>query len=251
VSDGEQGSDKKASQEADSQRVALLPQAVAASAMTLDTGSDAAGYAPAPAPPRLVRSGTGELSDEALILAIQRGDQKLGRQLYARLSRVIDATLTRVLGPGQPDHDDWAQAAFEEVVRSLHKGKFQQRCSLTSWAASIACHIGLNAIRTRKTERLIFDRDEQVEDPGTARTSRDLERSLVARDELRRLRVELAQMSPGRAEAVLLHDAFGYELSEIAALSQCSVAAVQSRLARGRKDLAERLALAQSRGEGS
>ena len=183
-----------------------------------------------------------EASDRALIEALRRGDQKLGRQLYVRLSRVIDATLSRVLGPNQPDHDDWAQAAFEEVVRSLCKGQFQGRCSLTSWAASIACHIGLNAIRSRKTERAIFDRRESVEDPGLPGTPRDLSRAIEARDELRWVRAELAQLTPGRAEAVLLHDAFGYDLSEIAALTHSTTAAVQSRLVRGRKDLAERLA---------
>ena len=182
-----------------------------------------------------------ELSDRALVEAVRRGDQKLGRQLYGRLSRVIDATLSRVLGPNQPDHDDWAQAVFEEVVRTIHNGQFQLRCSLTSWAASIACHIGLNAIRSRKTERAIFDRRERTSDPGLSSAPRDLYRSLEARDELRRVRLELAQLSPGRAEAVLLHDAFGYGVDEVAALTNSSLAAVQSRLVRGRKDLAERL----------
>jgi DNA-directed RNA polymerase specialized sigma24 family protein len=43
---------------------------------------------------------------------------------------------------------------------------------------------------------------------------------------------------------VLLHDAFGYDLSEVAALTSSTEAAVQSRLARGRRDLQERMALA-------
>ena len=248
MSQTEEESDKNDSQVADSSPVALLPGAVTAAAMTMEAGSEAAW--PATAAVRMLRASPEEVSDEALIAAIRRGDAKLGRLLYARLSRVIDATLTRVLGPGQPDHDDWAQAAFEEVVRTIHKGQFQQRCSLTSWAASVACHIGLNAIRTRKTERKFFDRDEPLDEPGLLGTERDLERSLVARDELRLLRTELAQMSPGRAEAVLLHDAFGYELKEVAALTQSTVAAVQSRLVRGRKDLAERLAAAKTRENG-
>jgi len=241
VSSTEKESDKNDRPVADSSPVALLPETVTAAAIALEAGSDAS-WPPA-ASPRLLRTTPEEVSDDALVLAIRRGDQKLGRLLYGRLSRVIDATLTRVLGPGQPDHDDWAQAAFEEVVRTIHKGQFQQRCSLTSWAASVACHIGLNAIRTRKTERKIFDRDERPAEQGLPGTERDLERSLVARDELRVLREQLAQLSPGRAEAVLLHDAFGYDLKEVAALTNSSVAAVQSRLVRGRKDLAERLAL--------
>jgi DNA-directed RNA polymerase specialized sigma24 family protein len=40
---------------------------------------------------------------------------------------------------------------------------------------------------------------------------------------------------------LLLHDVVGHELTEIAALTGASVAAVQSRLVRGRHELMERL----------
>jgi RNA polymerase sigma-70 factor (ECF subfamily) len=223
---------------ASSSDVALLPPQVSSAALTFDPTEVSW-----PSPSCRVVAGEAELSDEALVAAIQRGDRGLGRQLYARLIRVVDATLTRVLGPGQPDHDDFVQATFEEVVRTIHKGQFQRRCRLTSWAASIACHIGLNAIRTRRTERGIFDRNEDVAGPELPHAPRDTERALEARDELRQLRAALATLSPGRAEAVLLHDAFGYDLSEVAALTSSTEAAVQSRLVRGRRDLQERMGL--------
>ena len=221
---------------ASSEPVALLPSQVTSAMLAFDT-TDASWAA---TEPRL-RGAAGELSDDELVAAIQRGDKKVGRLLYSRLVRVIDATLSRVLGPGQPDHDDWVQAAFEEVVRTIYKGQFKGRCRLTSWAASIACHIGLNAIRSRKTERGIFDRSEDVENPSLPQAPRHPERALEARDELRLLRVALATLSPGRAEAVLLHDALGYDLAEVAALTSSTEAAVQSRLVRGRRDLQERL----------
>jgi len=184
-----------------------------------------------------------QLSDDELVAAIQRGDQKVGSVLYSRLIRVIDATVSRVVGPAQPDHDDLVQAAFEEVLRTIFKGQFKGRCRLTSWAASIACHIGLNAIRSRKTERGIFDRSADVGDSGLAHAPRHPDMALEARDELKLLRSALAGISPARAEAVLLHDALGYDLAEVAALTGSSQAAVQSRLSRGRKDLSERLPL--------
>ena len=222
---------------ASSEPVALLPSQVTSATFAFDT-TEARWAA---AEPRL-RGAVGELSDDELVAAIQRGDKKVGKLLYSRLVRVIDATLSRVLGPGQPDHDDWVQAAFEEVVRTIYKGQFKGRCRLTSWAASIACHIGLNAIRSRKTERGIFDRAEDVENPSLPHAPRHPERALEARDELRQLRVALSTLSPGRAEAVLLHDALGYDLAEVAALTSSTEAAVQSRLVRGRRDLQERLA---------
>jgi RNA polymerase sigma-70 factor, ECF subfamily len=223
---------------ASSREVALLPPQVSSATLTFESTE-----ASWPAAAARVSTGGAEMSDDALVAAIQKGDRGLGKQLYGRLIRVIDATLTRVLGPGQPDHDDFVQATFEEVVRTIHKGQFQRRCRLSSWAASIACHIGLNAIRTRKTERGIFDRSEDVAGPELPHVPRDTERALEARDELRQLRAALATLSPGRAEAVLLHDAFGYDLSEVAALTSSTEAAVQSRLVRGRRDLQERMGL--------
>jgi RNA polymerase sigma-70 factor, ECF subfamily len=222
---------------ASSSDVALLPRQVSSASLCFD-GTEAA-WPDVPARAAAV----GELSDEELVLAISRGDRGIGKQLYGRLIRVIDATLTRVLGPGQSDHDDLVQATFEEVVRTIHKGQFQRRCRLSSWAASIACHIGLNAIRTRRTERGIFDLGEDVANPELPHAPRDTERALEARDELRQLRTALASLSPGRAEAVLLHDAFGYDLAEVAALTHSTEAAVQSRLVRGRRDLQERMGL--------
>ena len=222
-------------QVAGSEGVALLPSQVTSASLSYD--SAAAGWPSAEVRARIA----GELSDDDLVAAIQRGDQKVGRLLYTRLVRVIDATLTRVMGPGQADHDDWVQAVFEEVLRTIYKGQFKGRCKLTSWAASIACHVGLNAIRSRKTERGVFDRNEDVSDSNLRHAPRDTERALEARDQLRQLRQALATLSPGRAEAVLLHDALGYDLAEVARMTSSSEAAVQSRLVRGRRDLQDRM----------
>lgn len=219
---------------AHSEPVTLLPSQVTSATLPL----------PLVAAPLSAVRGAGELTDDALVQAIQRGEAKVGALLHARLVRVIDATVARVLGPGQIDHDDWVQAAFEEVLRTLYQGKFKGRCKLTSWAASVTCNICLNAIRRRKTERSLFDRDKDANDVPQARSTANPERTLEARDELRRLREALATLSPARAEAVLLHDAFGYELAEVAALTSSSEAAVQSRLSRGRRDLQERMGLA-------
>jgi len=246
VSSSGEGQKKNDGPVASSEAVALLPSQVTSAVLTYDpTG---AGWPSAEA--RSQSAGV-ELSDDELVLAIQRGEKKVGRLLYSRLVRVIDATLTRVLGPGQPDHDDFVQAAFEEVVRTIYKGQFQGRCRLTSWAASIACHVGLNAIRSRKTERGVFDRSEDVSDSNLRHAPRDTERALEAREQLRLLRQVLSTLSPGRAEAVLLHDALGYDLAEIARMTSSSEAAVQSRLVRGRRDLQERLPAPGRGGQGS
>jgi RNA polymerase sigma-70 factor (ECF subfamily) len=55
---------------------------------------------------------------------------------------------------------------------------------------------------------------------------------------------------PERAEAVLLHDVLGHELTEIAQMTGVSVAAAQSRLVRGRKDVVNRMRSAELQGTG-
>jgi len=217
----------------ESDALALLPTEMVTSATPFFPSATARGSEAASADP----------SDEALVLAIRRGDRALGVQLYRRLIRVVEATLYRVLGRRERDHTDLIQAVFEEVVRTIHSGQFQMRCSLTSWAATIACYVGLNAIRARKMERAIFEREHPVEDFGNeAGASMHPEQALDARADLRRLTAALAAMPEGRAEAVLMHDVLGYGIAEIAELGGSTVAAVQSRLVRGRKELAERLA---------
>ena len=184
-------------------------------------------------------------SDEALVLGIRRGDPAIGRRMYRRVIRVVEATLRRVVGRAESDHEDLIQAVFEEVLNTIHSGRFAMRCSLTSWAASIACHVGLNAIRARRMDRSVFDRQHsnQPGDQEGPRPAPSLERTLEARDQLRQLRSALARLAPDRAEAVLLCDVMGYAVKEVADITGTSFAAAQSRLARGRADLAELLTL--------
>jgi RNA polymerase sigma-70 factor (ECF subfamily) len=77
---------------------------------------------------------------------------------------------------------------------------------------------------------------------GEMAHGRDMEREVFARHELERVRRALALMTAERSEVILLHDMLGKDLSEIAVLMNISVAAAQSRLVRGRKELEQRLA---------
>src|SRR5260370_23375141 len=63
------------------------------------------------------------------------------------------------------------------------------------------------------------------------------------------LRAALAATKRERAEAVLLHDVLGHDLMEIARMTGVSIAAAQSRLVRGRKDVVNRMISAERTGE--
>jgi RNA polymerase sigma-70 factor (ECF subfamily) len=192
------------------------------------------GERPSPPPTRV--------EDEALIDAIERSDPHLGGEIYERLIRVVDSTLYRIVGPGDRDHDDLVQMAFEQIVTTIAKRKFARACSLTSWAAAVTCNIALNALRSRISERKVFDARAVVDgEVDWVRSTSDVEGQVAARERLEKIRAHLAAMSVERAETLLLHDFFGKELSEIAVLTGASVAAAQSRLVRGRRELFLRL----------
>jgi RNA polymerase sigma-70 factor (ECF subfamily) len=179
-------------------------------------------------------------SDAEIIAAVVGGDAAVAGELYDRLVGTVERTLYRVLGRRESDHEDLVQAAFEQVVKTLATRRFVGACSLKTWASSVATNVGLNALRSRRRERGVFDRT--LEDPSDSRAGADdPERRATLRRDIDRVRAELARMSPDRAEALVLHDVLGHDLAEIAALTGVSLAAAQSRLVRGRRQLMERL----------
>jgi RNA polymerase sigma-70 factor, ECF subfamily len=64
---------------------------------------------------------------------------------------------------------------------------------------------------------------------------------LDLRREIERVGRELCSVLPQRAEAFVLHDVLGFDVSEVAGMLEISAAAAQSRLARGRHDLFARI----------
>jgi RNA polymerase sigma-70 factor (ECF subfamily) len=205
------------------------------------------------APLRLVaptgREGVEAPDDEALILAVQRGDRQVASALYDRLIRVVDHTVYRVFGRREMDHDDLVQMVFEQIIVTLSRRSYARACNLRTWASSIASHVAFNALRSRRRERKVLDRDAPPDSEAYAARG-DAERDAAVRSDLQLVRATLVDMKPQYAETVFLHDVLGHELAEIALMMRVSVAAAQSRLVRGRKDLHKRLALATPGGQG-
>lgn len=180
------------------------------------------------------------MSDEALIAAVVERDVRAARGLHDRLISVVHATLYRILGRREQDHDDLVQAAFEQVVITLVRGRFAQGCRLSTWASTVTAHVAFNALRARRRANRVFD----AADPSEALDRHgvgDPERDARAREEIHVVQGHLTEMNSERAMVLLLHDVVGHELAEISAMLQISLAAAQSRLFRGRKELLARL----------
>jgi RNA polymerase sigma-70 factor (ECF subfamily) len=181
-------------------------------------------------------------TDAEIIEAFRRGDRRAAGLVYDHLIGTVDGTLYRVVGRRENDHDDLVQAAFEQIIVTLSRQSFAGGCSLAGWAASIACHVGLNAIRSRTRARRVFAESPDGDSNARSRAADDVEAQVIARRELERARAAMAEMDEGRATTVFVHDVMGLSLAETARLQGVSVAAAQSRLVRGRRELKERLA---------
>lgn len=182
------------------------------------------------------------LSDEDVIEAVRQGDRTSADELYFRLVDAVDITLFRIFGRRETDHEDLVQRAFEQIVLTLSRRTFAGACSLRTWASAVTARVAFNVLRSRRRERaiLVSAPPDQIDHSSGGP---DAEALSAAREDIARLRLHLTKMKPDRAQAVFLHDVLGHELAEIAVMEDISIAAAQSRLVRGRKDLYKRLGI--------
>ena len=194
---------------------------------------------------RALAGGSGQVlgdepSDEQVVAGLLAGEEWAAEALYDRLHPVVDRALRRVL-QSHAEHDDQVQVVFERIIRTLVERKFAGACSLSTWATAIASNVAVDALRARIRERaLIWEDRMRGAEYAASVSSGNLERQLEARAEIAELHTILGSMDASQAETVLLHDVHGHELTEIALITGVSVAAAQSRLVRGRKELLRR-----------
>lgn len=178
------------------------------------------------------------LSDAELVLAIMRGEREATLRLYRLAVPVIDRTLLRVLGGRDRDHEDLAQLSLEHLLRSILNRKFRLKCSLSHWAAVLSSHLAIAELRRRMRRPQVLAAPFELEVQRTeyVRAWEGAARAAETRDLVRRA---LSVLRPERAQVLYLFEVEGLQLGEIAQLMQVSVASVQSRLVRGRKQFAE------------
>jgi len=179
------------------------------------------------------------LDDSQLLASVRAGDPDAATALHDRLRPVVERAIRRLLGRRDRDHEDLTQHAMIEVVYTIDK--FRGDCPLDAWASTVAAHIVFNHIRRRTTERRIFE-GVRLDDDDAPAASRNLTRDTSARSTLRRVFTHLDAIEESKAWTYVLHDVCGYDLREVAQITETTVAAAQSRLVRGRRELHERMA---------
>jgi RNA polymerase sigma-70 factor (ECF subfamily) len=179
------------------------------------------------------------LDDQQLVAAMQEGQAAVASMLCDRVWPQIDRTVRRLLGHADPDRDDLGQLALIELVNTI--GRYRGDCSLDTWTQTVTSHLIFKHIRRRRLERQIFS-DLLAEDVPRSAPVVQGEHQSLSRDLLGRIAVLLDGMDHQRAWAFVLHDVMGYDLREISLMTKSTVAAAQSRLVRGRRELHTRIA---------
>lgn len=182
------------------------------------------------------RSASAHSPDESLLAGLKRGTPEATAALIERARPIVGRTVRRLLGTKDHDHEDVAQGALIEIA--FGAAQFRGDCPLDAWCARVTAFVIYKHIRRRQTERRIFGplggdaREPRLGSDGGA----------VLRSVLDRVGDHLQTMKAEMAWAFLLHDVIGCDLGEVARLTGVSVAAAQTRLSRGRRDLHRRLA---------
>jgi len=190
-----------------------------------------------PEPGSLPPPAKASLDDSELLAALRAGDPSAATALYDRTHAIVMRTVARLLGRSDADAEDVAQLAFIELVNTIER--FRGDCPLDAWVSVLTARVVYKQIRRRRLERKLFS---AVPVHALALASSSTRKDLLFRDTLRRLERLLEHVNADRAWTFLLHDAYGYDLREVAEITGVSVAAAQSRLVRGRAEVHDRVA---------
>ena len=157
----------------------------------------------------------------------------------------VRGVLRRLVGAEDPEYEDLVQSSIESVLVSFDRGKFRGDCPQGGWAAVIARNVAIDAIRARRRERQLFARDEAdlaaADSLGGPDTKMGPEHLTGVQERLHRVKSALLGLGAQKANVIFLHDVLGHELSDVAGILKITVAAAQSRLVRGRREIIEQI----------
>jgi RNA polymerase sigma-70 factor (ECF subfamily) len=157
----------------------------------------------------------------------------------------VRGVLRRLVGTEDPEYEDLVQSSIENVLVTFERGKFRGDCPKGGWAAVIARNVAIDAIRSRRRERQLFARDAAdlvaADSVQGAETKTGPEHLTGVQERLHRVKSAMLGLGAQKANVVFLHDVLGHELADVAGILKITVAAAQSRLVRGRREIIEQI----------
>lgn len=174
------------------------------------------------------------LDDAEILAAVKRADTTAAAAFHDRVRPTVDRVVQRMLRAGDPDREDVTQNALIVLVTSVDR--YRGEGPLDAWVSRVTAHVVLKHLRRRRLETRTFDAGYEVESAGAAGAMRT-DRRVTMRSALDKVKGLLARLDPLKAWTFVLHDVQGYDLKEIAEITDVTVAAAQGRLSRGRREL--------------
>lgn len=185
-------------------------------------------------------------ADAALILRCQANDAAAFNEIVTRYKNRVYNYICRMIGAGL-DAEDLTQETFVRAYLNIHS--FQSRASLNTWLFRIATNICIDFTRknskiTMQTVPLQAHENREADGPERAIPDDRFDPQSVYLNKELGTQVDQALRSlPEKLRSVvLLHDLEGLPYEEIAAIVECPLGTVKSRLFNARLALREKLA---------
>ncbi len=164
-------------------------------------------------------------SDAELVLRALEGNAFAEAALCRAYAKPLASMLTRLLG-NRADADEVAQDAFVVALQSL--AKLRTPDAFRGWLFGIATNLGRRRLRRRRLENVLglapAKEDTNFEIFGSRAVSPD------SSAELSLLAGRVNKLSVDLKIAWMLRYVEGYELTEVAAMCDCSLATIKRRI---------------------
>ena len=176
----------------------------------------------------------------SLLDRAKAGDQAAFGRLIELHQRVVFRTALAALGRRE-DAEDAAQDAFIQAWR--HLPGFRGDAAFKTWLLTIAWRKALDRRRARllwwkRAAQAADERDVFADVAGALPTP---ERSAVAKDEARRVRREIARLSPTLRDTLLLAASGEHTYEEIAAILRTPLGTIKWRVSEARRLVTARM----------
>jgi RNA polymerase sigma-70 factor, ECF subfamily len=175
-------------------------------------------------------------TDDDLVRAAQSGNHEAFAELCRRHAQIARQRILTIVR-----HQEDAEDAMQETLLRAYAnlGRFRQACKFSTWITAIGTNAALAVIRKRKSRRESDNEPYSPDAPAwdIADQAPDPERRVAKAQIFLLLRKEFDGLPATMQDAVTSYYGHDYSLQEAADALGISVAAVKSRLLRGRHRL--------------
>lgn len=168
-----------------------------------------------------------ELSDEELINRYLSGEKGVFREIYARYHQKVFALAFRMTG-NQDDALEVTQEVFLKIFKNIPK--FRKESKFSTWVFSIANNTCLDFLKSRKVNILPLKNGISLaQNPGSKWEAKEI------------VQQALLELPADLRATIILCDLFGFKYEKISEILSLPLGTVKSKIARGRKMLAQKL----------